>query len=128
MLHNPFADILSRINNAEESGKKECAIDHVSTVAQSVLQIMKDAGYISDVSMTEGKGDKSAVVKLAGRINKCRAIVPRFLVKKDQYELFEKRCLPAVGVGTLVVSTSKGIKNHREVRGKIGGSLLAYVY
>lgn len=128
MLQNPFADVMSVINNAEKSGKKECIVHHVSKVAAEVLKIMKDAGYIKDFKITDGRGDKDATVELAGRINGCKAIVPRYFVKKDQYELWEKRHLPAVGTGIIIVSTSKGIKNHREVRGKLGGSLVAFVY
>lgn len=128
MLLNPFADVMSAINNAEKAGKGACTVRHVSKVAANALKIMKDAGYIKDFKIAESRGDKDAIVELAGRINECKAIVPRFFVKKGEYELWEKRYLPAVDSGIIIVSTSKGMKNHREVRGKVGGSLVAFVY
>ena len=128
MMFDPFSDVMSTMNNAERAGKGSCKVNHVSKVAINVLQIMKDAGYIKDFKLEDARGDKSAIVELSGRINKCSSIVPRFFVKKAEYELWEKRYLPAVDAGILIVSTSKGMKNHREVRGKIGGSIVAYVF
>jgi small subunit ribosomal protein S8 len=47
----------------------------------------------------------------------------------DEYEKFEKRFLPAKGVGVLIVSTIKGIMTHEEAKGKtLGGRLIAYCY
>lgn len=128
MLHNPLADAISAINNAEKAGKRDCKLYNVSNVALAILGIFKEKKFIEDFQTVKTPRGVEAVVKLAGKINKCSAISPHFYVKKNGYELWEKRYLPAVGVGTLVISTSQGIKSHREVDGKIGGSLLAYIY
>jgi len=64
-----------------------------------------------------------------GRINDCGVIKPRFPVKKNEFEKWEKRYLPSPDVGLLVISTSKGVMTHREAKELgIGGVLLAYVY
>jgi small subunit ribosomal protein S8 len=56
-------------------------------------------------------------------------IQPRFFVKKDEYEKWEKRYLPARGFGIMIVSTSKGVMSQKEAESlKIGGRLLGYVY
>ena len=68
-------------------------------------------------------------VQLLGRINKCGAVSPRFPIKAKEFQKWESRYLPAVGVGMLVVSTSKGILSHTEAQEKnLGGRLLGYVY
>ena len=60
---------------------------------------------------------------------KCGAIKPNFSVKKDGFEKFEKRYLPAKDFGVLIVSTSQGIMTHVEAKEKkLGGKLIAYVY
>jgi small subunit ribosomal protein S8 len=50
-------------------------------------------------------------------------------VKRDQYEKWEKRFLPAVGFGILIVSTQKGVMTHATaIEQGMGGRLIAYVY
>jgi len=68
-------------------------------------------------------------VELIGNINKCGVIKPRFPVKKNEFEKWEKRFLPAKDFGILLVSTPKGVMSHKEAyKNGIGGRLLAYVY
>ena len=128
MLQNPLADAISAMKNAEKSGKRECTVRHASTLLKRILKILQDANYIGNFEYIEdGTGGKFRI-ELLGKINDCGVITPRFSVKKDNYEVYEKRFLPAVNVGILVVSTSKGIVSHRDVRGKVGGTLIAYIY
>ena len=50
-------------------------------------------------------------------------------VKLDKIEEWEKKFLPSKDVGTLIISTSKGVLSHKEVKEKnVGGRLLAFVY
>lgn len=128
MRHNPLADALSVIKNAENVGKKECIIKIESNMLKSVLGIMKTKGYIEDFSVVDKIEGGKVKVMLKGQINDCKAILPQFTVKKDEYEKWEKRYLPAVKVGTLIVSTSTGVKAHNEVKGNFGGKLIAFVY
>ncbi|HKT22150.1 MAG TPA: 30S ribosomal protein S8, partial [Nitrososphaerales archaeon] len=68
-------------------------------------------------------------VQLLGRINKCGVISPRFPVRSLSLVDWEHRYLPAVGVGTLIVSTSQGVMSHVEAQEKkIGGRLIGYVF
>ncbi|MCK4550412.1 MAG: 30S ribosomal protein S8 [Candidatus Aenigmarchaeota archaeon] len=128
MRHNPLADALSVMKNAENAGKKECMLTIESNMLKSVLSIMKTKGYVGDFSVVDKIEGGKIKVMLKGHINDCKAILPQFTVKKDEYEKWEKRYLPAVNVGTLIVSTSTGVKSHEEVKGKIGGKLIAFVY
>ena len=128
MMHNPLADAISVIKNAEKIGKRECTVIHASNMLKDVLETMKASGYIESFEKADdGKGGQFKIT-LAGKINDCNIITPRHSVKKDGYELWEKRFLPAAGVGVLIVSTSQGIKAHKDVKDKLGGSLIAYVY
>lgn len=128
MLHDPLSDALSIIKNAEMSGKHECTLKHVSNVLKEILNIMKKYGYITDFEEIKDNKGGEIKIKLAGKINDCKTIIPRYPLKKVDYEKWEKRFLPASGVGTLIVSTSQGIKSHKDTQGKIGGVLVAYVY
>ena len=120
---------LSKMMNAERIGRDKCIILVSSKITKDVLTIMKNNGYIGDFKEIEdGKGGK-IVVNLIGKINKIGVIKPRFSVKMDQYEKYEKRFMPAKDFGFIVVSTSKGMMTHIEAKEKnLGGRLISFVY
>jgi small subunit ribosomal protein S8 len=129
MNNDPLANALSKINNAEKANKEEVIITPISNLLIEVLEIMKDKGYIKDFEVKEENKKRYAIVKLSHNLNKCNAIKPRFFVGKDEYEKYEKRYLPAVNFGYLVVSTSQGLMTNEEAKEKgIGGVLIAYFY
>ena len=128
MLHNTLADALSAIKNAEKASKKTCTVEHVSNLLVDILRIMKEGGYITDFEVKDSIRGRFANVVLSGTLNDCKAIVPRFYIKKADYVSWEKRFLPASEIGMIIVSTSKGVKSNREIKGKLGGALVAYVY
>ncbi|MFQ5800370.1 MAG: 30S ribosomal protein S8 [Candidatus Hydrothermarchaeales archaeon] len=129
MLTDPLADALSNLKNQENAGNLNCTIRPASKVIGSVLRIFKERGYVKDFEfIQEGKGDEFKVT-LAGKLNDCGVIRPRYPVKKLSFERCEKRYLPATGFGVLVVSTPQGIMSHEAAKNLgIGGRLLCYVY
>lgn len=129
MSEDPLADALSTIKNNESVRKKEVTIKPASELIKDVLGVMKEDEYIEDFEyIDDGKGGKFEV-QLKGNINDCGVIKPKFSVKKDEFEKWEKRYFPAVGFGTLAVSTSRGVMSHEEAEDRgIGGRLLGYVY
>ena len=128
MRHDLLSDALSAIKNAESVGKKEVIVPF-SNMIKEVLSIMQKHGYIGEFEVIEdGRGGKIRIV-LLGKINDCNSIRPRFSVKKDEIEKYERRFLPASGFGILVLTTSKGVITHSDAREQgIGGKLLAYIY
>jgi len=129
MLNDPLANALSNILNKENAKTKECLIKPSSKIIKEILNIMKDNYYIGEFKEIEDSKGNMLSVQLLNKINKCGVIKPRFSVKKDGYEKFEKRFLPAKGFGILIVSTPQGIMTNDEAKKKgIGGKLLAYCY
>jgi small subunit ribosomal protein S8 len=64
-----------------------------------------------------------------GDFIECKAIKPRFTVNKDQIEKYRKRYLPARNIGTITLSTNKGLISHEEAMEKgVGGILISYFY
>tara|TARA_Y100000031_G_scaffold83701_2_gene92051 strand:+ start:8839 stop:9225 length:387 start_codon:yes stop_codon:yes gene_type:complete len=128
-MNDPLANALSLILNDEKIGKNGSSIKPSSKIIKNVLEIMKDNRYIGDFEEIENGRGNIIKVNLLGNINKCGVVKPRYSVKKDQYEKFEKRYLLARGMGILIVSTPLGIISHDEAKKKnIGGRLLAYCY
>jgi small subunit ribosomal protein S8 len=114
------------LKNTEAIGRPECMVP-ASKVIKDVLAIIQQHKYIKGCEHQEdGKGGKFKVM-LAGRINSCGVIKPRFAVKKGGFIKWEKRYLPASGIGILIVSTPAGIVDQLHAT-KTGGRLLGYVY
>lgn len=127
-LNDPIANALNNINNAENVAKKICTLDH-SKLIENILNVLKQEGYISNYKVSDKPPHKKVVVYLDGRINKCKAIKPRFAVKRDDFEKFEKSFLISRDVGILIVSTTNGLMTHKLAKQKgLGGRLLAYIY
>ena len=124
-----LSNALSNILNSEKIGKRSCYAKPCSKVIKEVFEIMKKNGYIAEYEILDDNKGGVAKILLAGKINKCGVIKPRFSVKKENFEKFEKRYLPSKGFGFLIVSTSKGIMTHIEAQEKgIGGRLISYCY
>jgi len=126
-------DVLAMATNsikvAETKGKAEARIRPASKVIREVLSLLQKEGYIGEFEFVDDGKSGEFNVKLVGKINDCRVIKPRFAVKKDGWEKYEQRFLPARDVGILVVSTPQGIMTHSGAKAKkIGGRLLCYVY
>ena len=128
-LNDPLANVLSSIVNYEKVGKKELEVKISSKMVKKVLDIMKDHLYIGEYKTSKDNRGESLSINLLGNVNRCGVIKPRFSVKKNTYEKFEKRFLPARGFGFLIVSTPSGLMVHEDAKEKgIGGKLIAYVY
>lgn len=128
MRQDLLADGLSAIKNAARAGKNVCEIESASKMIKNVLKVMQAGGYIGTFEQVEtDKGGKFKVQ--IEDLNDCNAIKPRFYVKNDDYTHWEKRFLPARGMGQLIITTSQGIMTHEQAKEEeIGGQLLAYVY
>lgn len=124
-----LANGLTTVINNEMRNKRECIISPASKLLGRVLRIMQLNGYIGEFEFIDDGRSGKFKVQLLGRINKCGAIRPRFSVKMDKFEEWEKKFLPSREVGLLVISTPNGVQSHKEAREKhIGGKLLAYIY
>ncbi|MCR4368418.1 MAG: 30S ribosomal protein S8 [archaeon] len=127
--NDPIADALVNIKNNENAAKKTVVIRPASRLLKEILKIMQQKGYIGTFEFVDDGREGLFKIELLGKINECRAVKPRYAVKKDEFEKFEKRYLPSYDVGTIIVSTPQGVLTHVEAKEKeIGGRLLAYVY
>jgi small subunit ribosomal protein S8 len=128
-MMDTLANGLTTIVNNEMRNKRECIISPASKLLGRVLRIMQLNGYIGEFEFVDDGRSGKFKVQLLGRINKCGAVRPRFSVKADGFEGWEKKVLPSREVGIIVISTAKGVLSHKEAEEKhVGGKLLAYVY
>ena len=126
MSHDVVADALNMMRNASKARKEELVITKISNVLVEILKIMKQKGAIKKYKINPK--EKSVEVSL-GDLTECKAIKPRFTVQKTEIEKYRRRYLPARNVGTMIVSTSKGLMTNEEAEQEgAGGCLIAYFY
>jgi len=126
MSHDIVADALNMMKNAKKAKKEVITVKIISNLLIEVLKIMKQKGVVKRYKIdTKAKSLEITI----GNLFECNSIKPRFTVKVDQIEKYRKRYLPARDIGTIIVSTSKGLMTHQEaLEEKLGGCLIAYFY
>ncbi|MEM3736771.1 MAG: 30S ribosomal protein S8 [Candidatus Bathyarchaeia archaeon] len=125
---DPLADAVTTLMNNEFRNKRECLITRASKLIGNVLRVMQKNGYIGEFEFIDDGRSGKFHVQLLGRINRCGVVKPRYSVKVDKLEFFEKRYLPSRDIGILILSTPRGVISHRDAKAmNVGGKLLAYV-
>ncbi|MBU2503974.1 MAG: 30S ribosomal protein S8 [Nanoarchaeota archaeon] len=126
MAQDTVADAMNMMRNAKKARKEIVRIKLVSNLLIEVLKIMKRENAIKKYKI-DAK-DRSVEVTL-GDFIECKVIKPRFMVKVGEIERYKRRYLPARDMGTVLISTSKGLMTHDEaVEVGLGGSLIAFFY
>lgn len=126
MSQDIIADALNMIRNAKKAGKEIITINRISNPLIEILKIMKQQKAIKRYKIN---GDIKSVQITIGELFDCKAIKPRFTLKKGDIERYRRRYLPSRNMGTLIISTNKGLLTHEEAeKEKIGGCLMAYFY
>ena len=129
MQQDPLNDAMSVIRNAERVGRGECVVKPSSKLIGRVLKVMQDAGYIRQFEFVDDGRSGMFRVDLAGQINDCGVIRPRYSVRTGDLERYEARYLPAQDFGVLILTTTRGVLTHTQAKqGGVGGKLLAFVY
>jgi len=129
MQQDTLNDAMSVIRNAEKVGKGECVVRPSSKLIGRVLKVMQENGYIRQFELVNDGRSGLFKIALAGQINDCGVIRPRFSVKMADLEKYESRYLPAQDFGVLILTTTKGVVTHMDAKkGGVGGKLLAFVY
>ncbi len=126
MAQDIVADALNMMKNAKKAGKEEVEIKIFSNMLIEILKIMKQRGAIEKYKINS-KDNKIKIV--LGDIRECKSIKPRINVKKEDIEKYRRRFLPSRKLGTVIISTNKGLKTHEQAEeDKAGGCLIAYFY
>ena len=126
---DPLVNALNTIMTHEERRKNECIITPASGLVSRVLRHIQSKGYIGEIEFIDDGRQGKLRVQLFGRINKCRAVTPRFKTKVSEMEKWEKRFLPSRNLGIVILSTPQGVLDHQQAKDEnVGGVILAYVY
>ena len=127
-LNDPIADSLSKINNAIKALNTKVTLKN-SKLLKNILTVLKENGYVGSFDIQEDGRQGLIEVNLLGTINKCGVVKPRYSVKVEDLEDFEKRFLPAKDFGIVILSTNKGLLTQNQAKeANVGGTIVAYCY
>jgi len=127
---DPISDFLLRIRNASKAKKLRVEIP-ASKMKQGLAEILKKESFIHDYSIVED--DKQNVIKIQLKYRDgCSAITGMKRISKPGLRIYKDATqLPRVlnGLGTAVISTSKGLMTDKEARSQsAGGEVICYIW
>ena len=123
-----MASMLNHIVNSKRVRKRSCEFRPSSKLLLGVLALMKKNGYIKEFKSTSDSRGGFIEIEF-GKLNFCKAIKPRFNVKKENFDKYVRRFLPARNLGIIIISTTKGLMTHEEaIEKNLGGRLIAFCY
>jgi small subunit ribosomal protein S8 len=127
---DPIADLLARVRNATRAQKLEILVPY-SRVKADIARILKEEGYITDYSVDRGAAHPR--IKITNKlVDRTSAITGLRRVSRPGLRRYVgANEIPRVlgGMGTAILSTSRGVMSGRQARKeKVGGELLAYVW
>ena len=128
-MTDPIADFLTRIRNAQSSGKAEVKAP-TSKVKLAIAKVLKDEGYIEDYAANDVDGKPTLSVTL--KYYQGRPVIERLdRVSRPGLRVYKgKDDLPSIlgGLGVAIVSTSQGVMSDRQARAAgHGGEVICIV-
>jgi small subunit ribosomal protein S8 len=130
-MTDPIADFLARIKNGILARKSSIDVP-ASKMKKRLAEILRDEGFIA--SITESGDDKQGTLSIALRWdgqNKPAISGIRRVSKPGQRSYVGRDALPKVrgGLGTAIVSTSRGLMTDRQARKEgVGGEVVCEVW
>ena len=127
---DPIANMLTIIRNALKVRRETVDIP-ASKLNEKILNIFKKDGYIEDVRLL--KDQKQGVLKVYLKYDNKQPVISGIQrISKSGLRVYAQNDqIPRVlnGMGTAVISTSKGVLDDKEARKlKIGGEVLCYIW
>ncbi|MEI6863051.1 MAG: 30S ribosomal protein S8 [Candidatus Omnitrophota bacterium] len=128
---DPIADMLTMVRNAS-SAKKEVVEVKNSRLTEEIIKIFKKERFISNYKII--KNSKQGILRIYLQYLKDGkpAILGIKKISKSGLRVYKKADdLPQVlgGLGTAVISTSKGLLTDVQARGnKVGGEVICYIW
>jgi small subunit ribosomal protein S8 len=129
-MTDPLGDMLTRIRNGQQA-RKDSILTPASKLRSHVLDVLKREGYIRGYSEEELAGQKGLRIELK-YFEGQPAIQHLARVSKPGRRVYSgSKELPRIrnGLGTVIVSTPRGVLSDAEAREQnVGGEVLAEVF
>ncbi len=130
-MTDPIADMLTRIRNASLAHHSMVNVPF-SRTKESIANILKEEGFIRDTTVVRSGTQKALRLNLIYGEKEAPAITGLERVSKPSLRIYAPHNqIPRVfgGLGTAIVSTSKGVMTGRQAwHQKMGGEVLCVIW
>jgi small subunit ribosomal protein S8 len=131
VLSDPVSDYLTRIRNGLISEHGEVEVP-ASRLKKEISRILKEQGYIIDYSVEPKPVGETIRIELKYTDERQPAITGMERVSRPGRRRYvNKTEVPRVlgGMGTAIVSTSRGVMSGHEAKAEgVGGEVIAYIW
>ena len=127
MMTDPVADMLTRMRNAIQAGHDRVEFP-ASKLKAGICKVLKDEGYIKSFKII-AKSKSDINLKVVLKEDAIQGIQRVSRPGLRQYRGYDEMPRVISGLGTSIVSTSKGIISDRTAKAqKVGGEVLCKVW
>jgi small subunit ribosomal protein S8 len=129
-INDPLGDLLSRIRNAQMRSKSKVSSPN-SKLRESVLDVLKNEGYIRGYAVVERDGRSEIEIELKYFDGEPVIREIERISKPGRRVYTSVRNLPRInnGLGVAIVSTPKGVMADHDARdANVGGEILCTVF
>ena len=131
MMTDPIADMLTRIRNGNKANHTKVSLPS-SNEKKAIAQILLDEGFINGFNVEEDNKQGILTIDLKYTENGEKVISGLRRISKPGLRVYVKANeVPKVlnGLGTAIISTSKGLLTDKAARSEnIGGEVICYVW
>mgnify|MGYP000072706548 CR=1 FL=1 len=128
---DPIADMLTRIRNANSANKAEVSMPSSKKLVE-IARVIYEEGYIESYSVEDTAPQKTLHITLKYGPKKTKVINGIKRISKPGLRKYAGVAeLPRVrgGLGTAIISTSRGVMADRDARAMgVGGEIIAFVW
>ena len=129
-MNDPIGDLLSRIRNAEMRNKSKVTSPN-SRLRESVLDVLKNEGYIRGYAVVEKDGRSEIEIELKYFDGEPVIREIERVSKPGRRVYTSVKNIPRInnGLGVTIVSTPKGVMADHDARdANVGGEILCKVF
>lgn len=128
-MQDTLADMITRVRNAHMADKESVTMPS-SKLKVAVAQVLKDEGYLTDLSVTEGPKPELTITL---KYYEGKPVIEKIVrISKPSLRVYKGSSnLPSVegGLGVAIVTTSHGVMTDRAARAAgIGGEVICTVF
>lgn len=131
MMTDPIADMLTRIRNGNKANHLQVSVPS-SNEKKAIAQILLDEGFIKGFELEEDNKQGILKIDLKYTENGEKVITGIRRISKPGLRVYVKANeVPKVlnGLGTAIISTSKGLLTDKAAReANVGGEVICYVW
>ena len=128
-MQDTLADMITRVRNAHMADKESVTMPS-SNLKVAVAQVLKDEGYVTDLSVTDGPKPELTITL---KYYEGKPVIEKIVrISKPSLRVYKGSSnLPSVegGLGVAIVTTSHGVMTDRAARAAgIGGEVICTVF